>query len=68
MGRCAMNIPLNSILNLTEEQIKGSKIELNLFDGGTHEAFIDRWLERPESERAAGRAKRCSYWAWYGKN
>ena len=63
-----MNIPLNSILNLTEEQIKGSKIELNLFDGGTHEAFIDRWLERPESERAAGRAKRCSYWAWYGKN
>ena len=43
MGRCAMNIPLNSILNLTEEQIKGSKIELNLFDGGTHEAFIDRW-------------------------
>ena len=60
-----MGIPLNSILNLTEEQIDNSKIELNMKDGRTREPFIDRWLDRPESERAAGLAKRCSYWTWY---
>lgn len=63
-----MKIPLNNILNLTEEQIENSKIELNMNDGTTKEPSIDRWLSRPESERAAGLAKGCSYWAWYGKN
>ena len=65
MGRCVMGIPLNSILNLTEERIENSKIELNMNDGKTKEPFIDRWLDRPEDERAAGLAKRCSYWTWY---
>ena len=60
-----MNIPLNSILNLTDERIENSKIELNMNDGKTKEPFIDRWLDRPEDERAAGLAKRCSYWTWY---
>lgn len=63
-----MKIPLNRILNLTEDQIKNSKIELNMTDGTTKEPFIDRWLNRSEKERAAGLAKGCSYWAWYGKN
>lgn len=63
-----MGIPLNRIFNLTEDQVRNSKIELNMVDGSTREAFIDRWLERPEEERAAGLAKRCSYWAWYGIN
>lgn len=39
-----------------------------MVDKSTREAFIDRWLERPEEERAVGLAKRCSYWAWYGIN
>ena len=60
-----MNIPLNSILNLTDERIENSKIELNMNDGKTKEPFIDRCLDRPEDERAAGLAKRCSYWTWY---
>lgn len=63
-----MKIPLNNILNLTDEQVKRSKIELSMAAGKTGEPFIDRWLDRPEGERAAGLAKGCSYWAWYGKN
>lgn len=60
-----MRIPLNSILNLTDEQVANSKIELNMAAGKRGEPFIDRWLDRPESEKILGLARGCSYWTWY---
>ncbi len=61
-----MAIFLNDILHLSAEQIDLSKIELNMSAGSGGDAFIDRWLSRPCSERAAGVAQGCSYWGWYG--
>ena len=49
-----MGIPLNSILNLSESQVKDSKIELNMLYGKAGQTFIDRWLEYSEDERRAG--------------
>lgn len=62
-----MNIPLNSILNLSEEQVKNSKIELNTKTGTTKVPFIDLWLERSEEERRIGAPCVTCYWGWYGK-
>ncbi|MDM8289614.1 GIY-YIG nuclease family protein [Slackia piriformis] len=61
-----MGIPLNSILRLSEEQIKNSKIELNMNAGSRGNAYIDMWLKRPEAEKQQGLAEGCSYWGWYG--
>lgn len=62
-----MNIPLNSILNLSEDQINNSKIELNMSLGKGGEAFIDRWLDQPEKLKLEGLTRGCSYWGRYGK-
>ncbi|WP_346676055.1 GIY-YIG nuclease family protein [Enorma phocaeensis] len=62
-----MGIPLNSILNLSESQVKDSKIELNMLYGKAGQTFIDRWLEYSEDERRAGAPGATSYWGWYGK-
>lgn len=53
-----MAIPLRSILSLTERQIENSKIELDMKYGRTRKPFVDRWLNRPKSERRqAGRGQ-----------
>lgn len=62
-----MGIPLNNILNLSEDQIRNSKIELNMLYGKNGQPFIDRWLELPEEERSIGAPGVTSYWGWYGK-
>lgn len=61
-----MSIPLNSILNLTEEEIKNSKILLNTKKGKEGPAFIDDWLKCSEQDRSAGKPEVCSYWGWSG--
>lgn len=61
-----MGIPLNSVLNLTEEQIENSKIELNTRTGTTQVPFIDMWLERSEEERRTGAPCVTCYWGWFG--
>ena len=37
-------IKLNDILHLTEEEIKNSKMELNITDGAGGKQYIDKWL------------------------
>ena len=60
-----MEIMLNDLLHLNPEEIRNSKIELNM-QAGTHgEPFIDRWLEYPENDKTDGTCKNCSYWCWY---
>lgn len=61
-----MGIPLNSILNLSEEDIANSKIELNMDAGRGGESFMDRWLCYSEEEKVNGTCTECSYWGWYG--
>src|SRR5574344_1104312 len=61
-----MEYKLNNILNLTEEEIKNSKIELNMRAGIGGEYYLDRWLKLTEEEKESGISD-CSYWGWYGK-
>lgn len=60
----AMGIPLNSILNLTEEQIKNSKIELNITYKEGNASFIDLWTGHSEEERRAGDPRVTCYCGW----
>lgn len=58
-------IKLNDILNLTEKEIKNSKIELNMTIGAGGKPFIERWLTLSEEDKSNGTGD-CSYWGWYG--
>lgn len=62
-----MNLMLNDILNLTDDEILNSKIELNMQAGIGGEPIIDRWLRCTEEEKENGTCADCSYWGWYGK-
>ncbi|WP_440255556.1 hypothetical protein [Candidatus Avelusimicrobium sp.] len=46
-----MPITLNEIFNLNEEEIKNSKIELNMKAGKDGESFLDRWLRRRATQK-----------------
>ncbi|MDD4156722.1 MAG: GIY-YIG nuclease family protein [Candidatus Cloacimonetes bacterium] len=61
-----MKYKLNNILNLTEEEIKNCKIELNIRAGTGGEYYLERWLKLTEEEKESGITE-CSYWGWYGK-
>lgn len=65
----SMEIKLNHILNLTESEIKNSKIELNMNAGSRGESFLDRWLKHSEQEKENGYGPYwdCSFWGWYGQ-
>lgn len=58
-------ISLNDILHLNDEDIKNSKIELNMTEGKDGERHIDKWLNSSEKEKENGTTK-CSYWPKYG--
>jgi len=58
---------LNSVLNLTKEEIDNSKIEFNMQAGSGGQPFLDRWLKHSDAEKIAGTCTDCSYWGWYGK-
>lgn len=62
-----MELRLKNVLNLSDEEIKNSKIEFNMQAGSGGQPYIDRWLKHSEDEKAAGTCKDCSYWGWYGK-
>lgn len=61
-----MKILLNDVLNLTPDEIKHGKIELNSTAGTGAEYFVDRWLSCDMSEKQSGITE-CSYWGWSGK-
>ena len=61
-----MSIELNNILNLTDNEIENSKIELNMTEGPGGTAYIDKWLILSEEEKESGISD-CSYWGWFGE-
>lgn len=61
-----MDLPLNYILNLTNDEIKNSKLELNMVASSGGKPFLDIWLNHTDEEKAEGICKNCSYWGWYG--
>ena len=62
-----MDLLLNTVLNLTKEEIQNSKIEFNMQAGSGGQPFLDRWLKHSEAEKMSGTCSDCSYWGWYGK-
>lgn len=61
-----MELNLNNILNLSESEIKNSRIELNMTAGSGGIAYIDKWLLLEKTVKDGGITD-CSYWGWYGK-
>ena len=61
-----MELMLKSILGLSEEQIKNSKIELNMKDGSGGKEYLSLWLNHTDYEKEEGLCTECSYWGWYG--
>lgn len=62
-----MELRLNSIFNLSEEEIKNSKIELNISNGKYGDSYLDIWLSLDEEAKTGGKNK-ISYWPWYGRS
>ena len=62
-----MDLLLNTVLNLTKEEIQNSKIEFNMQAGSGGQPFLDRLLKHSEAEKMSGTCSDCSYWGWYGK-
>ena len=62
-----MDLLLNSVFNLSNEEIDNSKIEFNMQAGSGGQPFLDRWLKNSDTDKAAGTCANCSYWGWYGK-
>ena len=62
-----MELKLKSILQLTEEQAKNSKIELNMKGGSGGDEYLNIWLKHTDHEKEEGLCSECSYWGWYGE-
>lgn len=56
-----MDLKLNDILHLTDEEIRNSKIELNISAGKYGDSYIDLWLGLDEEAKSNGKNK-ISYW------
>ena len=61
-----MSLMLNDILHLTKEEVKNSKIELNMRENKGTTDFIDLYVDAPLEEKIAGTCEFFSYWPWYG--
>ena len=61
-------IQLNDILGLTTEEIKKSKIELNMKAGPEGETYLERWLSSDSNDKNNGICSECGYWGWFGKS
>lgn len=62
-----MDLMLNDVLHLTPEEVKNSKIELNMREDKGTPPFIEFYTDYSLEERAQGKCERFSYWPWYGK-
>ena len=62
-----MELLLKDVLNLTPDEIKNGKIELNTTAGTGAEYFVDRWLRCDMAEKESG-ITNCSYWGWAASN
>ena len=62
-----MKILLNTIYNLSIEEIKNSKIELNMTAGKGGQSHLDLWLCSDKEDKISG-STNCSYWGWYGNS
>lgn len=60
-----MDLLLNDVLNLSDEDIENSRIELNMTECSGGIAYIDKWLSLVQDEKDSGITD-CSYWGWYG--
>ena len=60
-----MELMLNDILNLTEEDIENSKIELGMTSGAGGKSKIEEWLMSEATAKNDGTSG-SSYWGWYG--
>ena len=60
----SLQIYLNDIFNLSEKDIKNSKIELNMTAGKGGVPFLEKWLKASTNEKASGTSD-CSYWGWF---
>lgn len=61
-----MDLMLNDVLNLSEKEIKNSRIELNMTEGSGGMAYIDKWLTCSQEQKNSGNNTGCSYWGWFG--
>lgn len=61
-----MDISLLSILNLTSDELKNSKVELNFSNGSNGTESLSTWLRYEDSSKADGTCNDCSFWGWYG--
>lgn len=61
-----MDLMLNDLLQLTDDEIANSRIELNMTAGAGEERFVDRWLKSEDSAKESGLTE-CSYWPWYSE-
>lgn len=60
------DIKLNDILCLSDEEIKKSKMELNMQAGPEGESYIYIWLNSSDENKKEGTCPKCGYWGWYG--
>ena len=59
-----MDIYFNSIINLSPEEIKHCKIELNTHAANNNNLYIDDWLNLSVEEKEAGEIKH-SFYLWH---
>ena len=62
-----MEYKLRQLLNLSDEEIKNSKIELNMYKGEEKTRLINIWLLAKKRDKLNGTCMECSYWPRYGK-
>lgn len=61
-----MKLSIAKILNLTEEQINNSKIEVNTSPGSNAPLYMEDWLSLDDEVKESG-IHECSYWGWKSK-
>ena len=61
-----MELSLLSVLNVTIEEIKNSKIELNFSNGSNGTESLSTWLQYEDTRKENGTCYDCSFWGWYG--
>lgn len=49
-----MDLLLNDVLNLSDEDIENSRIQLNMTEGSGGIAYIDKWLSLVQHEKDSG--------------